>query len=486
MKNHTKYVLICLIFLFMVLIMKYSLSIDGFKNSSNNQLENFETERSLNKGNLYVLQNNSLEKTEKPLLDYNGNNILIQLSVVPVTKIPLEVINSKTLYKKHPINIILYPQYLNETVKSITKTINNTYFTYLAIFNDGALYKKDNLTQSQWEGPLINSYFYDTKLSKFIPFRNITLDKNGRLLGVGYDGNIYIKISNDEKKNTLDAITNTAINYNYDETYKNNWKLWNLNNSVKLTYLMYLDNTYINDTYLGIDFDGKIKVLTYFEDNESLEFNPSYLKINESNDPLFKISYDIEGHLLVINRKHELKRTQHSINDILFENKPFTYDTVEDKVKNPNIIYDVIYDTDQKLYGIGSINNNVVLLKQENIFYLAPFILPVEEVSDINQSTLGPISRQTIIKTKSGFVKKQKQAPQTIEEAYEKEKNTDLIKFKQFCKSQYPDASIDVNLLNKIDEYEGKLESLRSIKDNLVNMDNKPFHNIEDPLNPNK
>lgn len=493
MKNNTKYVLICLIFLFMVLIIKYSLTIERFVNNTNtnintnnhnhNHLENFESERPLNKGKLYVLQNNSLEKAEKALLDFNGSNILTQLSIDTVTKIPLELIKSKKLYKKHPINIILYPHYLNQNVNS--SNINNTYYTYLAIFNDGALYKKDDLSQSQWEGPLMNSYFNDTDLNKFIPFRNITLDKNGRLLGVGYDGNIYIKISNNEKKNTLETISNTAINYKYDEPYKNNWRLWNSNNSIKLTYLVYLDNIYINDTYLGIDFDGKLKVFNYFEENQALEINKNYLKINENNDHLFKISYDIDGHLLVINRKQELKRTQYPIEAILFEQKPFKYDIVDDEDKNPNILYDVIYDTDQKMYGIGSINNNIILLKQENIFYLAPFVLPVEEHSDEN-SNLGPISKHVIIKSKTGFVKKQEEGVKTIEEAYEKEQNTDLLKFKQFCKSQYPDTFIDVNLLNKIDKYEGKLETLRSIKDNLVNMDNKPFNRIEDPLNPNK
>ena len=494
MKIHTKYVLICLIFLFLVLIIKYSLTIENLKNTNNNQLENFETERTLNKGTLYVLQNNSLENTEKLILDFNGENILPLLSVDPITKIPIEIIkNQDKLYKKHPINIILYPHYLNKAINS--DNISNTYYTYLAVFNDGALYKKDNLSQSSWEGPLMNSYYHDLDLNKFIPFRNITLDKNGRLLGVGYDGKIYIKISNLEKKNTLEEVSNTTINYRYDEPYKNNWRLWNYNNTVILTHLIYLNNTMYNvdieDTYLGIDFDGKLKVFTYSEDTENignLEPDTNYLKpINQNNDPLFKISYDLEGHLLVINRNLELKRTKYSINGILFENKSYSYDSIDDKIKNPNIIYDVIYDTDQKLYGIGSINNNIVLLKQENIFYLAPFKLPLH-LQDTTQhvTDLGIISKHAIIKSKTGFIKKQEETIRTLEEAYDKEKNTDLIKFKQFCKSQYPNKFIDIDLLNKIDEYEGKLETLRNIKEELVNIDNKSIHNIGDPLDPNK
>ena len=37
-----------------------------------------------------------------------------------------------------------------------------------------------------------------------------------------------------------------------------------------------------------------------------------------------------------------------------------------------------------------------------------------------------------------------------------------------FCKSQYPDTYIDVEMVNNIDEFETKLENLRKIKDNLV------------------
>ena len=179
----------------------------------------------------------------------------------------------------------------------------------------------------------------------------------------------------------------------------------------------------------------------------------------------------------------ELKRTQNNIIDIIFKQNSFTYDKVDGETKNPNIIYDIIYDIDQKLYGVGSIDNKIILLKQENIFYLAPFSLPI--LDNGNNGDIGPMSKQQIVKCKTGFVKKQEESVKTLEDAYKKEKDTDLIKFKQFCKSQYPDTFTDVNLLNKIDEYESKLERLRNIKDNLINIDNTKINNIEDPMNPN-
>ena len=215
----TTCIIILLIILFIILIIKYNKKIEHFETTD---IEHFESPKSNNRGKLYILQNSFLQNIENKLLG-NGNNILNELNIDPITKIPLDTIGNKT-YKKYPINIILYPQHLNTADNSNNiNNINNVHYTYLAIFNDGALYKKDNLSKSHWEGPLMNSYYNDKDLNKFIPFRNITLDENGRLLGVGYDGNIYIKISNNEKKHTLEAITNTAINYKYDESYKNNW-----------------------------------------------------------------------------------------------------------------------------------------------------------------------------------------------------------------------------------------------------------------------
>jgi len=60
---------------------------------------------------------------------------------------------------------------------------------YLAVFNDGKIYRKDNLTDDYWKGPIAKSLPRNT-----IPLRMITLDSSGeKLLAVAYDNNLYIK-----------------------------------------------------------------------------------------------------------------------------------------------------------------------------------------------------------------------------------------------------------------------------------------------------
>mgnify|MGYP004236676633 CR=1 FL=1 len=58
--------------------------------------------------------------------------------------------------------------------------------------------------------------------------------------------------------------------------------------------------------------------------------------------------------------------------------------------------------------------------------------------------------------------------------------------FRTFCKTQFPDDFIDIETLNKIDEFQGKIEELKKVKEDLINIDkSNNFKSIEDPLNPN-
>jgi hypothetical protein len=59
----------------------------------------------------------------------------------------------------------------------------------LAVFNDGRLYKKDDILNTMWLGPLANSLPNDS-----IPLRMINLAPDlNTLLGVGYDNKLYMK-----------------------------------------------------------------------------------------------------------------------------------------------------------------------------------------------------------------------------------------------------------------------------------------------------
>lgn len=491
-----------LIYIGVVILIIVSLSfiINPKKNKEpflNSQDEN--KELNLNRGKFIINTSTLLDKIENKLYDFFGNNLLYILNVEPMSKTPFETVkynnNAKTndiIYRKYPVNIILFPHYLNEITN--VSNINEVRYSYLAVFNDGALYKKDDLSSSLWEGPLKNSYYFNDEENKYVAFRNLTLDKDGRLLGIGTDGNIYIKESsyNKDKSVKKTDILNTP--------YENNWQPWNKNKDIKLTSLLYLnidlsdskksnknkEDDEVDENYLGIDFNGRLNVYQYNSSQSSLYINDYYqYYINKSDDRLYRISYDSENYILVINDDLELKRTNTDIKSILNNKLEFDYDTVEGNSKNPNIIYDIIYNNDGKMYGIGSINNVITLLKQENIFYLSPFSLPIKSINKNNNESFF-YTNNNIIKYKTGFIKQVEEGVDNLEDAYEKEENEDMTSFRTFCKTQFPDDFIDIETLNKIDEFQGKIEELKKVKEDLINIDkSNNFKSIEDPLNPN-
>ena len=75
---------------------------------------------------------------------------------------------------------------------------------FLAVFNDGKLYKKQELTYPFWSGPLENSMPDGS-----IPLRMATLDVGGKLLGVGFDNILYSKMS-DDPESTWQRIPNSG------------------------------------------------------------------------------------------------------------------------------------------------------------------------------------------------------------------------------------------------------------------------------------
>ena len=140
---------------------------------------------------------------------------------------------------------------------------------------------------------------------------------------------------------------------------------------------------------------------------------------------------------------------------------------------NPNILYDIIQSQEGKLYGIGSINNKILLLKQSNIHFLYPFNKIDSKFK--NEGTY-VIPKKYIVKYKNNYNIKEisKVKIKTLEESYDKEINEDNQKFKKFCKAQFPNNYIDIDMLNKIDEYQAKIENLRKVKEDLINLDNLP------------
>jgi hypothetical protein len=180
------------------------------------------------------------------------------------------------------------------------------------------------------------------------------------------------------------------------------------------------------------------------------------------------MSYDKDGYLLLINQKQELTRTKNKINDIINNVQSFVIDKVAGRTINPNIIYDVIYDYDGKMYGIGSFNGNIRLLKQDYSFYLSEFKLP--SILD-NENTNIIFATDDIVSYKSGYIGNITEDIPTLEEVHQKEINNDYQKFKTFCKNQTPNNYVNVEILNEINDFQRKINRLKKVKDDLLNLD---------------
>ena len=492
MNNHDL-IIIILIIILVLCFLKYSMNCkntETFKNKGiNNRNEKFQN---TNKGKIESIKTNSLLDIDKKLFTLeDGSYIYNKLSVNIENKTPLEaivintsekdelgnIIQQNKLYNKYPINIIYYPILINDFKYR---------YIYIAIFNDGALYTKNSLTDNNWEGPQRNSYYYNNNTETYIPMRNLAISNEGRILGVGYDGNIYIK----EKEDT--DIEN-LYNKNYGDVYKNEWvKYHSFGMDFNIIYIMLLNDTNFDEQntlitnkqdediyYLGINNNGDLNLLLYkdLNSNKLKEQNKLIIKNKiVGNNKLYKINLDNEGHLLLINQSRELMRTSSSLKVILNTNR-LQFDSLKqndkDNYKNPNILYDIIQSQDGKLYGIGSINKKVLLLKQSNIHFLHPF----NKIDDnLEKEGTNIIPKKYIVKYKNNYNIKEisKVKIKTLEESYDKEINEDNQKFKKFCSAQFPNNYINIEMLNKIDEYQDKIENLKKVKEDLINIDNLP------------
>ena len=403
---------------------------------------------------LYIKNNGTINKNLFNLLKIN------QTTKLPNNNILLN--NKVTSYNKFPVNIIYYPQNLKENIEQ----------TYLAVFNDGALYKSNNILNNDWIGPLPNSYpNVPTNTKICIPLRHINLTNNGEIIGVGYDGNIY-------KKKSLDEIENSDYDMNIkNEPYNHEWELWNNNTAIKFKFiLLNKNNNYEEDEasveYFGINNSNELHIYTY---NNSSNLLKQVNKITTpDNNIIYRLYYDIDDKLLFINENRELKRTKENIKTII-EKTEITIDITDDKnSKNPNILYDIIYNTDGTLIGMGSFNNNIKMLKQENKFhYLYPFKL----INNLRlSSTDTAISKNTIAELKSGYIIKEeeedkdKEKIDSLDKAYEVESNKDLISFKTFCDKRSKTQYNNLEILNNINNFENKINELKEVKKELLNL----------------
>ena len=320
----------------------------------------------------------------------------------------------------------------------------------LAVFNDGRLYKKDNINNSMWLGPLNNS-----RPNDIIPLRMITLGNDLKsLLGVGYDNKLYIKRPND--KGELDLTTV--------------WKLVPNNNNI--IYVIYDNDT---GYLISVDINGKL----FIKSNSDITSNNIEL-ITRLDKPILKLYYDINQYMLIIDTNFQL----YQFTELNWKNSELNIQ----RGANSSLLMDILYDNDGCLYGLvfNTKSYMVQLKKQIQSWYLAEFM-------DLNILTTGPeknssspsttennfvLSDQDIIKLKNGSISeyiKNINNDASIDEdpniAYQKQLFETRAKLKDFCNSRYSTTSANYenwDMYSNIEKNNVVINDLKNVIGNLL------------------
>ena len=327
---------------------------------------------------------------------------------------------------RYPIQIILY-KYVTKNVES---TIDN--YIYLGLFNDGGIYSKNNIKQTHWDGPLVNSLVEENGNLKSL--RNICLSKEGELLGITFDGNVYIK---------------TQLTENILKSYEMPWKKWDVEMS-NVKYLMFNEN----EDYYIITKNSKLLI----------NKKPKVLKTTDGIlVNVNKIYKDYNNYLLILDNDNKLYKSVNINYNILNSN------TIElmDEFSSTELV-DIIYDNDKTLIGLGIPekglkNNETKLLQQKKQFFLSKFFL-IENVSNTLRKIL---SKNEIIRFKNNINVEIKEAIESLDELYINEKKIDQKEFREFCGEKFSNTKVNLEIENEIKINNEKLEKLSKTISNL-------------------
>lgn len=334
---------------------------------------------------------------------------------------------------------------LNESEKyplTIIKTIDKK---YLSVFNDGKLYQNTDIeSENLWQGPLSNSEPNENVLLKMV-----TYDRTGKLLGVGTDGNMYIKAS-DDILSPWTAIPNSGcvIYVTYDKDGK----------------------------LLGINQEGRIVK------KKSIEITSEWENVNDKFPRTWlKIYWDLNGHMLGIGTDYKL-----------YQRKLSTWEVSDWKQEKSNDkVNDILYDKDGRLYGlvIDDINDMIELRKQNVAYYYSDFY----PLDDVNAQGVDMLVDANIIKSKVGvnfdnpFTDGESlnnvvdPSPQELQELHALENQNKLRKLCADKKKKYNEGTFyDFDLQRRMEEQDEMINALKTELDEYSKHDKK-YGQMMDP-----
>jgi hypothetical protein len=349
-------------------------------------------------------------------------------------------------------------QYYDEGVKMIMKHFpvhllkcpNND---ILAVFNNGALYKKPTMNTGIWSGPLPHSMPMLSPLSSQqhgeIPLRMITIAPNMRdYLGVAYDNNLYIKTSVSASKQLDISVP---------------WKL--VPNSSNIIYVI---TDQISKKLIGVSIAGDLMI------KETAALDSTFIKLPSPGVAVLKVYYDVNHHMLLLDDKFNLWQLLHT--DIQQSTQ-----INSKRGANTTRVNDIMYDSDGKLFGVvfplGG--DKLQLMKQNNPYYLSGFLpfFALGTSSSSSDMINYMMSASSIILSKTGvdFTKseedKRNEFDDDVQYAVQMQHSADTKKLRKLCSAKQsefdPRKMENYDLLDTIDDNATKITKLEAVLQKL-------------------
>jgi hypothetical protein len=347
---------------------------------------------------------------EKALEDMYGSNKKLMANMLPY------MTDDMYLDKGVPIKRDKFPVHIFKEPDS----------TILAVFNDGAIYRKNTMNTGIWNGPLDNS-----------------MPNGGRIPLRMIDNRLYIK--------------RPGIGNELDITQP--WE--RVDNNSDLIYVM-------NDPYsgklIGIDSTGSLMI------KKTDDITSEFVKLNNLSVKALKIYFDNNGYMLVLDRNFNLWQMM----DLDWENS----DVDTSKGSNPTRVNDVIYDNDGKLYGlVFPLNAEKLTIMKQGTYYFLSVFLPILKSTTSSDSINFIMNDNSIILSKSGVdysateFMNDNELDDDIEHARVVNDMDNTRKLRAFCASKKrdydPRKMENYELIEDIDNNNKKIAELQSVLNKL-------------------
>lgn len=357
----------------------------------------------------------------------------------------------------------------------IIKTLDNK---YIGVFNDGKLYKKNDIHQDKlWIGPLNNSLYGSQedgigfRMIMLFPF-NVNQERQIRMIGVGQDSKLYYKESEDIQSKWIESEnqnnpSNADLIYLFCDYHQNKEKYY------PLLYGITKEGKFVYKNLKGETPPNTIEIDQFL----NLPFT-SPKGAPDQNIKVLKVFWDRNGFMIGIGQDFKLYQKR----GIDWINRPWET-TPEMRGTNPGSnaqVIDMLMDSDARMLSLRFITNSkdpmILLQKQDQTHYLA-------DHDDIESVGNNPrvFSDVKLSMFKTGLDWETYLSFEDPDEILYRSNNLQAIqqrsimvnrlKLRQLCKSRNPMMNLEArnfNLEKAIKTKENRVEDLRKELDSLI------------------